>query len=79
MNDISESKSQLRRIAYTPLEAAAEIGRSRSRIFRAIKDGELSARKDGRATLIEGDELARWLRSLPRIGRGTDEQAGGAA
>ena len=79
MNDTFDSKSQLRRIAYTPSEAAAEIGRSRTRMFRAIKDGELSARKDGRATLIEADELARWLRSLPRIGRDTDEQAGGAA
>lgn len=77
--NVSETKSQFRRIAYTPLEAAAEIGRSRTRIFRAIKDGELSARKDGRATLIEGDELARWLRSLPRIGRNTDEPAGGEA
>ncbi len=38
-------------------------------IFKAIKDKELTARKDGRATLIEMDELTRWVRSLPTIGR----------
>jgi hypothetical protein len=30
---------------------------------------ELTARKDGRATLIEDTELLRWVKSLPRIGR----------
>ena len=69
MKDISESKPPLRRIAYTPVEAAAATGRTRTRIFKAIKDKELTARKDGRATLIERDELARWVRSLPTIGR----------
>ena len=56
-------------IAYPPVAAAAVSGRSRSRIFKAIKEGELTARKDGRATLIEHDELARWVRSLPAVGR----------
>jgi hypothetical protein len=36
--DISESKSNL--IAYTPSEAAAVTGRTRTRIFKAIKAGE---------------------------------------
>jgi excisionase family DNA binding protein len=57
------------RIAYTPEEAAVVTGRSRSRIFKAIKDGELTARKDGKATLLEDAELRRWLGSLPTIGR----------
>jgi excisionase family DNA binding protein len=56
-------------IAYTPAQAAAVTGRSRSRIFKAIKDKELTARKDGKATLLEADELRRWVRSLPTIGR----------
>jgi excisionase family DNA binding protein len=56
-------------IAYTPEQAAAVTGRSRSRIFKAIKEGEMTARKDGRATLLESDELRRWVRSLPTIGR----------
>ena len=67
MIDISESKSNL--IAYTPSEAAAVTGRTRTRIFKAIKAGELTARNDGRATLIEHTELLRWVKSLPTIGR----------
>ena len=56
-------------IAYSPKGAATATGRSRSRIFKAIKDKELTARKDGKATLLEADELRRWVRSLPTIGR----------
>jgi hypothetical protein len=56
-------------LAFTPAQAGVVSGRSRSRVFLAIKNGELSARKDGRATLIEADELRRWIRSLPAIGR----------
>jgi excisionase family DNA binding protein len=56
-------------IAYAPPEAARVIGRSRTRIFAAIRDGELVARKDGGRTLIEHEELCRWVRSLPTIGR----------
>jgi hypothetical protein len=52
-------------IAYSPQGAALATGRSRTRIFKAIKDKELIARKDGRATLLEADELRRWVRSLP--------------
>jgi hypothetical protein len=52
-------------IAYSPQGAALVTGRSRTRIFKAIKDKELTARKDGRATLLEADELRRWVRSLP--------------
>jgi hypothetical protein len=52
-------------IAYSPQGAAIATGRSRSRIFKAIKDKELVARKDGRATLLEADELRRWVRSVP--------------
>jgi len=56
-------------IAYTPEDAAAVTGRSRSRIFKAIKDKELTARKDGKATVLEADELRRWVRTFPTVGR----------
>ena len=56
-------------IAYSPEDAAAVTGRSRSRIFKAIKDKELTARKDGKATVLEADELRRWVRTLPTVGR----------
>jgi hypothetical protein len=56
-------------IAYSPAGAAAVTGRSRSRIFLAIKNKELIARKDGRATLLEASELERWIKSLPTVGQ----------
>jgi hypothetical protein len=63
------SEPVVERIAYSPQGAALATGRSRTRIFKAIKDKELVAHKDGRATLLEADELRRWVRSLPTIGR----------
>jgi hypothetical protein len=62
-----ETESAVVVIAYSPVGAALATGRSRSRIFKAIKNKELVARKDGRATLLEADELRRWVRSLPTI------------
>jgi hypothetical protein len=62
-------------IAYRPAVAAVVTGRSRSRIFKAIKDKELAARKDGRATLLEASELRRWVQSLPTIGRDPANEA----
>jgi excisionase family DNA binding protein len=59
----------LPRLAFTPDEAAESTGFSRTRIFQAIRAEELTARKDGKATVIETDELLRWLRSLPTRGR----------
>jgi excisionase family DNA binding protein len=53
------------KIAYSPRAAALATDRSRSRIYLAIKDGELVARKDGRKTLIEATELQRWVNSMP--------------
>ena len=53
------------RISLTPDEAAASTGFSRTRIFGAIAAGSLVARGAGKATVIETDELARWVRSMP--------------
>jgi hypothetical protein len=55
-------------ISYTPDQSARVTGRSRTRIFKAIREGELIARKDGRATVIEAEELRRWVRSFPAMG-----------
>jgi excisionase family DNA binding protein len=52
-------------IAYPPALAAQASGRSRTRIYRAIGLGELTARKDGKATLIERTELERWIKAMP--------------
>jgi excisionase family DNA binding protein len=57
------------RLSLTPGQAAHSTGFSRTRIYNAIKDEELTARKDGRATVIEISELRRWIQSLPTRGR----------
>jgi excisionase family DNA binding protein len=61
-------------LAYTTAQAAAVTGRSHTRIKKAIREGELTARKDGRATLIERTELARWIASLPTKGRKPEQE-----
>jgi hypothetical protein len=60
-----EPSEQVDRLAYTPAAAALVSGRPRTRIFDALRRGELVARKDGKATLIEHEELVRWIKSFP--------------
>jgi excisionase family DNA binding protein len=60
------------RLGLNPEEAAASAGVSRTKIFEAIRDGTLTARKSGKATIIEPPELQRWIRSLPTRGRTPD-------
>jgi hypothetical protein len=52
-------------IAYGLDAAEQATGRSKPRIRKAIKGGELVARRDGRRLMIEPDELRRWVRSFP--------------
>jgi excisionase family DNA binding protein len=60
------------RLGFSPDEAALSAGVSRTKIFEAIRDGALTARKSGKATIIEPSELQRWVRSLPTRGRVPD-------
>jgi hypothetical protein len=61
------------RLALTPTEAAESSGLARTRIFQEIQNGNLTARKAGKQTIIEIAELARFIRSLPSRGRQPDE------
>jgi hypothetical protein len=59
-----------------PIESTpAAAGVPRTRIFNAIKNKELTARKAGKSTIIELPELRRWIRSLPTRGRMPDATA----
>jgi hypothetical protein len=65
-------------IAFEPLALPIEhapqaVGVARTRIFEAIANNELTARKAGKATIIELIELRRWVQSLPTRGREPDE------
>lgn len=55
----------MERLAYTPEEAVRVSGVSRSRLYEAMRDGRLKARKNGRSTLILAEDLAEFLRALP--------------
>lgn len=63
------SNTAIKPIAYRPAQAVVASGQTRTRIFGAIRNKELTAHKDGKATIIFDDELRRWLKSLPTIGR----------
>jgi hypothetical protein len=67
------------RLGFSPDEAAVSAGVSRTRIFEAIRDGALIARKAGKSTVIELDELRRWIRSLPTRGRTSHSETPDAA
>jgi hypothetical protein len=56
-------------IAYPIEDAPAIAGVTRTRLFDAARKGEITVRKAGRASLIERDELLRWISSLPTRGR----------
>jgi len=49
--------------------AAVAAGVTRTRIYEAIARNELTARKPGRQTIIEIQELRRWIANLPSRGR----------
>ena len=54
-------------IALTIAEVCAASRIGRTRIYEAIRAGELRARKHGRRTLVLIDDLRRWLESLPDV------------
>jgi hypothetical protein len=62
-------------LGLSPDAAAAAAGVSRTRIFEALRFGTLAAKKIGKATVIETDELRRWIRSLPTWGPETKSPA----
>lgn len=58
-------------IAVTIPDAVKVSGLSRSRLYEALRNGSLSARKAGRRTLIGFSDLQAYLASLPAYQPGT--------
>ena len=55
----------MEKLAYT-IDEAVEVGAGgRTKIYEAIKAGELKARKRGKRTVILATDLAQYLESLP--------------
>jgi hypothetical protein len=66
-------------IAYAIEDVPSVAGIKRTRVFNAVRDKELTARKAGKATIVERTELERWIKSLPTKGRTPDANATAAA
>jgi hypothetical protein len=58
-------------IAYPVDMVPSVAGVTRTQVFEAIRSHELMARKRGRRTIIEADELRRWISTFPTRGRAT--------
>jgi len=56
-------------IAYPVDDVPSVAGVTRTQVFEAIRARELTARKCGRRTLIEADELRRWISTFPTRGK----------
>jgi excisionase family DNA binding protein len=52
-------------LAYTIQEATKVAKVGRSKLYLAVSDGSLRARKLGKKTLILPADLERWLEALP--------------
>ena len=61
--------SHVEPIAYAIDDVPLATGATRTKVYTAVREKELTARKIGRSTIIEVDELKRWLRTLPTRGR----------
>lgn len=54
------------KLAYSVKEAAIALSVGRTTLWRAIKDGELTAARLGARTLITVECLQEWLAKLPK-------------
>ena len=61
---------RVERLAYSPAEAAAELGISRAKLYQLLDDGTIPSLKLGRRRLIRREALVSLLANL---------EAGGAA
>ena len=56
-----------RKLAYSVDELAVLAGCGRDKLYQAIRDGQLVARKLGRRTLITSDAAQSFLKGLPTL------------
>ncbi len=63
-----DTKPDLQPINYPIEQTPAATGLTRTHIFGAIRSKKLNARKAGRRTIIEHEELRRYVQSLPAAG-----------
>ena len=59
-------------LAFSVSECALSANCGRDKIYEAIRDGRLKARKFGRKTLVLREDLTKFLQSLPLLNLNTD-------
>jgi excisionase family DNA binding protein len=62
---MNSNANELRREALSIPQACAMAGIGRTKIYEAIAEGSLKARKCGKRTLVLRDDLREFLASLP--------------
>lgn len=62
---MTEAIAEMRREALSIPEVSSVSGIGRTKIYEAIANGSLKARKAGRRTLILRDDLKAFLAALP--------------
>lgn len=64
---MNHEPTQLQREGLSVAEACSVAGIGRTKIYEAIKDGSLTARKHGKRTIILRDDLRAFLTALPAV------------
>jgi excisionase family DNA binding protein len=64
---LAEAGLGMGRMAFSVEAAAAETNLCRDKIYAAIRDGKLKAKKAGRRTLIPADALRQFIDDLPPL------------
>lgn len=54
-------------ISVKPKEASLITGVGRTKLYEAINNGELTAIKRGRSTLLMVDDLRKWMENSPKL------------
>lgn len=57
------------KIAHSILDIPKLAPVGRTKVFEAIKNGHLIARKLGRRTMVLDEDLRAWLKALPHAGQ----------
>ena len=58
---------EIDQLAMSIDEAARRAGLGRDKMYTAVKEGKLEARKAGRRTLVTADALRRFIDNLPTL------------
>jgi excisionase family DNA binding protein len=59
----------------TVSRTSREFGPTRPTIYKAIRNGDLVAYKNGQLTMLETAAVERWIQSWPKFANATGEQA----